>query len=77
MPESPKWPDLFDRRQPIPMMATPMDNQISSPFDATIVEADDYIELTFHIGDLRPGETFRNPSSHARRVLGSVGAHTG
>jgi hypothetical protein len=77
MPESPKWPDLFDRRQPIPMMATPMDNQISCPFDATIVEADDYIELTFHIGDLRPGETFRNPSSHARRVLGSVGAHTG
>lgn len=51
MSESPKWPDLFDRRQPIPIIAALMDNQVWSRFDATIVKADDYIELTFGSGD--------------------------
>jgi hypothetical protein len=54
------------------MMATPMDNQISSPFDATIVEADDYIELTFHIGDLRPGESRDRQLRRCDRRAGSV-----
>ena len=30
---------------------------IYSRFDAAVVPYDDYAELTYHIGDLRPGET--------------------
>lgn len=60
MPPLPTWPDVLDRMRShhIPLiMDSVTETPIYSRFDAAVVPYDDYTELTYHIGDLRPGET--------------------
>jgi hypothetical protein len=63
MPQLPAWPDPLDRVRPssAAIMDSVTESFTYSREDAKVTTRDNEIEITYEIGDLRPGQVMRTP----------------